>query len=488
LDRVPREGDGTGWTASPVFWRNLSYAYATLVAIGLGYFLFRMPFQLRDNLGLILDAQQRSYWDILGEVQPGYVRPLLGGLVKIVFDLSFGQYFLTYKTLHAVQVGLLLLLFVRLHGVRSGMDFAGSTLAITILVGMHTFNGTVREGFPINTFLTILVCCLAAVNLSASRPRPWVDWAAVSLVAWAAFTVETGLLVWVCFVVGFASGFRGVSRRALIVMTGVIGVYFLLRFVILGAGAPELAYRPTGFGFSGLEPEELRSRFGEVPFLLYGYNIVSSILTVLFSEPRAGIWDFTRRLLDGSVQRWQMVNVVSSLCVTLLIGRLVWRRRRQWMRFELGDGDRLVLLFLAVLVGNAAISYPYTKDVIMSPAGVFYALAAYVAIRELLVSARGYSFRLVSTVPVAVVLVVMSTTWCVRSVGNHYSLRYQAFLNSSDWTELDGWLANTMDHRQVAASISLANRLGAEVAAKPVPNPYFWDRAAPDVLALFDPQ
>jgi len=486
---VPRvaAGAGLGPAMPSVVWRRLAYVYATLVVVGIGYFLFRMPFQLRDNLGLMVDAQQRTLWNILTEVDPGYVRPVLGGFVKIVFELSGGHYFLAYKTLHAIQVGLLLVLFVRLLDVRSSRDFAVSTLATTILVGIHTFNGTIREGFPINTFMTILVCCLTAVNLSMSRPRPWVGWASVFLLVWAVFTVETGLLVWVCFIVAYVVGFRGLSKRVLIALTVVIGVYFLLRFVIMGAGTPALGYRQTGFGFSNRDPEQLLELFGEVPLLLYAYNIASSILSVLFSEPRAGIWAASRSFLDGDLRDWQTVNIVSSFLATAVIGRFVWRRWRRWVAFDLEHGDRLVLLFLAVLGGNAVISYPYTKDVIMSPAGVFYALAAYVAIRDFLESAQRRTFYPVRAVSIALLLAVMSVTWCIRSVGNHYSLRSQAFLNSSDWTELDSWLQGRMDERQEPDAVALSKHLGDEVARKRVPNPYFGDRAAPGVIALFDP-
>ena len=37
--------------------------------------------------------------------------------------------------------------------------------------------------------------------------------------------------------------------------------------------------------------------------------------------------------------------------------------------------DQLVAVFVAVTLANAAISYTYTKDVILSPAGIFYAAA-----------------------------------------------------------------------------------------------------------------
>ena len=270
-------------------------------------------------------------------------------------------------------------------------------------------------------------------------------------------------------------------------MTGVLGVYFLLRFGITDAGAPPLASRSTGFGFSSREPAELLARFSYAPLMFYGYNIVSSIFSVAFSEPRAGVWAFTRDLMEGDLGSWQVVNIVSSSLVTALIGRLIWTRRRRWAAFNLEHGDRLVLVFLGVLVANAAISYPYTKDVIMSPAGVFYALAAYVATRDLLESARAGRFRFVSSAIVTACLVVLSATWCVRSIGNHYSLREQAFRNSSDWTELDSWTAGTQGHLRAPTAVALSKQLGAEVARTPVPNPYFWERAAPEVIKLFDP-
>ena len=270
-------------------------------------------------------------------------------------------------------------------------------------------------------------------------------------------------------------------------MTGVVGIYFFLRFTILDVGTPDLTQRPIGFGFSVLGPEEAVSRFGDVPLLLYGYNIVSSILSVGFSEPRAGVWAFTRDLIEGNLRGWQIVNIVSSFLATALIGRLVWTRWRRWIKFDLEHGHRLVLVFLGVLFGNAVISYPYTKDVIMSPAGVFYALAAYAATRDLLESMRRRTFRLMSGTVVAAWLVVMSATWCVRSLSTHYSLRHHAFLNSSDWTGLDNWLEDEGWELQSLAAVALAEHLREEVARKQVPNPYFWERAAPRLVHLLDP-
>lgn len=59
-------------------------------------------------------------------------------------------------------------LFVRVLGVSSAADFAAAAFVLVVLVGLHTFRGTVQEAFPINHFLEIVVLCLVTLNLGAS--------------------------------------------------------------------------------------------------------------------------------------------------------------------------------------------------------------------------------------------------------------------------------------------------------------------------------
>ena len=87
-------------------------------------------------------------------------------------------------------------------------------------------------------------------------------------------------------------------------------------------------------------------------------------------------------MLDGSPDPRLLVGLLSSSIATILIGRYIWIRRRFWRRWELDRGDRIVMLFVLVLLANAGISLAYTKDVIMSPAGYFYAAAFFVACRH----------------------------------------------------------------------------------------------------------
>ena len=94
------------------------------------------------------------------------------------------------------------------------------------------------------------------------------------------------------------------------------------------------------------------------------------------------------------------------------------------------------MLFLAVLIANACLSFAYTKNVIMSPAGVFLAAALYVAARASLQAAS--STRLVAALTVVTIL---STGWAFRVAGTYYNLRRTAAEQRAEWVSVDSWLA-----------------------------------------------
>jgi len=94
-----------------------------------------------------------------------------------------------------------------------------------------------------------------------------------------------------------------------------------------------------------------------------------------------------------------------------------------------------------VLVANAVISYPYTKDVIMSPAGAFFAIAGFVAIRNVLTWLPSRVSRRV-TILAVVGAALVSTTWAVRVVGTHVSLRGSAYAERNEWAYAEGSLAS----------------------------------------------
>jgi hypothetical protein len=299
---------------------------------------------------------------------------------------------------------------------------------------------------------TGLLFCFAAANLAFARYRWWNDVLAVLLFAAAALTVESGLLVWVIFVGAALLGARGISRAGVSALAVLLVGYFILRFAVLDVGSPGLIERSSGFGFGILEPGELVERFGSNPWPFYAYNVVTSALSVLLSEPTGGAFRLTAQVLRGDLGLSTLISPVASLLATLLVAAFAWRRREAWRSWRLDRDDRLVLLFFLVLVANAVISYPYTRDVIMSPAGAFLAVAVFVAARHAIASMPVRAAGRVAVATVAL-FAVLGTTWAVRVAGAHTNLRRAAYVDRNEWAYAEETL------RREGAALSDADRV-----------------------------
>jgi hypothetical protein len=429
----------------------------------------RKPIQVSDSLQELLDVQQSpSLMATFAAHSPRgpFLRPLRQVQIKVLFDLADGRYQLAFRGFHALLVALALFLFVRALQVRTWTDCAAAILAVTVLTGMNTFRGTVREAFPINHFLEIVVFCLLALNLAQSRGGWWVDAAAAAVFVVASLTLESGPLVWVVLVAAWASGLRGISRRALVVITLLLAAYLWTRFVYLSIGTPGIDVgRDSGWGAAMLTPEEIARRFGGNPLPFYAYNVATSVLSVLFSEPDRGVFQMARGWLAGDVQARVYSATVPSILTT---GLIAWAAAAAVRGYRAGRrlaGDELFVIFGCVLAANAVLAYAYAKPEIISVAGAFYALAAFVAIRHAIdasdseglirsgglpfdpaqgtpsesrgVKASGYHRGRLAQIALCVLLGALASAWAFRSAGVHHMLQTQAFRERVEWARLD---------------------------------------------------
>lgn len=418
-----------------------AFLFALMVAVGVGHFLLGIPIQLTDSFGNMLKLET-SWRDLLVQefTSHAYFRPFLWAELKLVYDLSGGNYFPWFRGVQVAQVLGLVMLFVGLVRPRTWRDAALVPLGLAVLLGIHTFRGAVFEAFPVNTFLTVLLCCFTAAALALMTHRWWVDVLAIILFVVAALTVESGLLVGVIFVGAALVGARGVSKAGVAAIVLLLAGYFVLRFSLLDVGSPGLSERSSGYGFTILDPDDLIARFGENPYWFYAYNIGTSALSVLFSEPRAGVFGLLYGFTIGDPYPPAIVNVIASTAATALIVMYAWRRRHSWSALQFDHDDRLVLLFVIVLAANAVISYPYTKDVIMSPAGAFFALAVFGAARGILADPSG-PLRTRGAAAVLGVCAVLGITWAVRLAALPLGLRETARKVRIEWAYVDDWLA-----------------------------------------------
>ena len=441
---VSREESWVTWT---------SHLYALLVGAVLGHFLLGMPIQFTDSFGNMLKLSA-SWSDLLyGEfTQHAYLRPLLWANLKLVYDLSGGDYFAWFRGTHVVQILVLVVLYVALVRPRTRLDAAVLPFGLVVLFSMHTFAGTVREAFPINTFLTVLILCFAAAVLALGRYRWWNDLLGMVLFVTAALTVESGLLVWVILVGARIVGARGVSRAGVAGLGALLLAYFYVRFALFDVGSPGLVERSSGFGFRVLDPDELVTRFGDSPLWFYAYNVVTSGVSVLLSEPSAGVFRVTSAVLRGEVTLLTILDLIASMSVTAVVALFCWGRRDRWRAWRFDRDDQVVALFGMVLVANAVISYPYTKDVIMSPAGAFLSVAACVAIRNVLTWLPDQVTPRFAIAAVAAMTLV-GGTWAVRVAGTHLRLRTAAYVDRNEWAYVESSL---IEERTVLGEVDRA--------------------------------
>ena len=456
----------------PLSVRTWAYVLALTCAAALAYDLLRMPVQVFDALEEMLAAQRSTsivatFWS--AAYNAAYLRPLRIVQINLIFDAAQGHYWLAFRGAHAATMVCCLLLFTRALRVRTVADLCAAAFALTVVTGLHTFRSTVQEAFPINHFLEIAVMALVTLNLSQARPRLVVDLAALVTFVIAALTLESGLLVWVVAITAWALGMRGVSTRGVVAMTILLAGYFYVRFGLLAVGTPGLLERSSGYLFDVLDPPELTRLFGDRLAVFYAYNVVSSALSVLASEPQSGVFVTLKAWLAGRMTSGLWITFLSSVVTTTLIAAAAMRVLR-WYRSS-DNSDRLILVFGVVLAANATLSYAYTKDDIMSVSGIFYGLATYAAVR-LLIGRVTPANRTVA-VALTTILLVTGTAWSVRSLGIHHVARTYAFKTRNDWASQPGnwkrsgrWPADEQSQRLIL-------QLRDDALSMRMPNPHF---------------
>jgi hypothetical protein len=175
-----------------VQWRLIACVATAIMAATVCYSVLRVPQQVTDTLVPMLDAQRSSSVIAAftsGATNAGYFRPLRAAQIQALFELSNGNYRFAYKGFQAATVAVLFVLFVAVLDVSSLQRFAALLFALTVLVGLHTFRGTVWEAYPVNHSLEVVVFCLLALVLARSKGGPWVDAAAALTFIAATFTV-----------------------------------------------------------------------------------------------------------------------------------------------------------------------------------------------------------------------------------------------------------------------------------------------------------
>ena len=453
--------------------RAAVWIYASVVAALGSYFLLDIPVQLSDSLQNIFAANAHTVRELFVNQLwgHGYMRPLLFAPIRLVFVASGGDYTPWFRGVHAVQLTLLVAAAVGALRVRTWAEACTVPVVLAMLLSLHTFADTILEAFPVNAYLTIVLCCVLAVLVARAPHRWWSDVAVVALLAVGALSVESGLLVGVIVIAGYGVGWRGVSRWGVAAMCVGLAGYFGARYLLLDIGTPGFDERSTGFGLAVLDPREVQARFGAHPLPLYVYNVLASVGSLLFAEPRAGVFWVTRAALRRDLAPWMFVNVVACTGTSALLATHVVNGWDRWRRWQLSEADRMIAVFAVVLVANATMNLVYTKDVIMSPAGALFALATGGAL-----SVRLQTFgRAPRRWTAGALVAVIAFSWGIKMMGVHYSLREGAHRVRKDWAYADGWLETQEIRLTGPRERQIKDKLMADA---------LWQRSAPPRIEI----
>jgi hypothetical protein len=155
------------------------------------------------------------------------------------------------------------------------------------------------------------------------------------------------------------------------------------------------------------------------------------------------------------------INVMSSTVTTVLLIVAMIRSRH-----------RAFLIFAALLAASAVASFAYVKDEIMSVAGVFYAVAVFWAVRDLLTR----PLHAAAAVVTSLALLAAGSGWAVRTVGVQHVLRQQAFTVHNDWAAIPESMEQRGTWPADAPAQHLILTLRDQALRKKVVNPWFMAR------------
>ena len=346
-------------TASRHWWRPalVFHIYSVALAAILGTMVARAPLQPSDNLKFIGQAIHGSPLDVMRRHGQGKYRPAGLLAARAVTRVFNGHEAGAFRWLLGLQVAATGVLFGMALQVGTWYEVAAGTLALIVLFGHHAFRPTTLEGYPINHFGVVALCCLLALVLIQRPAAGWRSVAALAIALVAMFTLESGVLVVGVVGTGYLLGYRGVGLRGVALVLIALGVYLAARWWVLPADlrVPAFAGDRSGYGFAVLESDDIRMHFagGAARIWWRVHNVAAAFLSVLFAEPREGQWSFVDAITRRRVTLAPAVEVLSSVSTTALVTTTMLAARRR--RAADGEGPaawRLCMLAVSIILAS----------------------------------------------------------------------------------------------------------------------------------------
>jgi hypothetical protein len=432
--------------------RRTPFVWALVYVALFALVFFRISWSLGDTYSHLAGPALSSWHDAFVDAftaRGREYRPFFTLGIKTAYEAA-GTWLPFYQSLVLLLFGALLMLVVWLCRPVGRPRALAACVAVSCVCGLHT--SRILFGFwPLNHYAAVMVMMLAAIGLALHpRTRPY-DWLFGLLMLIATLSLEFGILIVPVLTVLWWFGAPGISWRGVAAMLAAVVLYATIRFTFGDHSGELTLWADSGFGFQNLDANTLRARFGGTPWVLWTYNVAGAMLTVLFSEPRGGVYSFVESLLARDMETWQWFQVGSSALTTLVIAAgLVrgWPWKEERRQGVPGDGERdrlLVVAGCALLVFGSVLSFVYARDRLGLAGGIGYALLLYVAVGSWMektgIRDAGSGIRDAGSQSrwkrqaVHGVLLIVAALWVIRSAETWLQLRDTAWDYHVEWTD-----------------------------------------------------
>lgn len=420
------DGAGRRWT-----WTVLLLCSPLLLA--LAWTTCHTPFQVTETVALLEDIRigKHGFFDPLARA---WYRPLYFWTFKALWDAtgSLEHMLLAFRVLEVTAPLLLVFLFIWHLKPATRLEAGAAVCATAVLMGSPGF----RDNLEIPMLMTLIAMPMAmgVWMLLTREPRWWHGPLVILLTLLAIGYKEQGLAIVPVVVIAWWTRAPGGRPWLAAAITGIALAYLGFRFTHTSNWP--IFEQSMGLGLRTIEVREALDRFAAFPYPMYAYNALATMLTVLAGEPTSGLFFITRDVLYHQAEAWEAVYVAGSLTLTVLI---VWWSRRTWPglgRTGWTDEGRVSLAATVALLGCGALSVKYSRDRLTGMVAMFWALAAFHAIRAAVTASAATprpQVRRVLTVAVA----ILAITWQLRAVGTLEAARRQ----SEQF--VDTWLVQT---------------------------------------------
>jgi hypothetical protein len=421
--------NGRGNPRSGHWWTAAVFAVTAPLLLTLVRVLWRTPYPISETVALLEDVNTSPASFFLDPARKSWYRPFyhLTWMALWRGTGSLDAALVLFKTIEVAAVGGLIALLIWQLRPRTAIAAGAATFAVAVLVGTPGFRDNLE--LPL-IYTTVGMPLLLIVWRLLERERRW--WHTPVILALTILAIgykEQGLVIVPIVLVAWWMDAPGASRTTATAIVMVTAAYLAIRFSTSGSWPTFV--QDVGYGFTMLSPDQATTRFGTFPVGMYAYNLVVTTTNILFSEPTAGVFTIVRDLRGGEVAAWEINHVISSTVLTALIAWWGVRTLRDNRGTPWSVESRVFAATVIAVGASAALGFNYTRDRLGGMAAVFYALAAYYAIRtaaERLVHAPGPV-----VISMGVVLVLLAGAWQLRTIGTVEHARLTAFKDRREW-------------------------------------------------------